>query len=554
MIGTVGGLVIALAAAPFAPIHAQGQISELSQDSKLIFEMAGSNIMEVRLGQMAQQKASNAAVKQFGQQMVTDHTNLENQLKSVVSKNGTFQPSIGKEREAEVSRLDKLSGAEFDREYMTSMIQHHQQDISMLQTQGGSARSAEARQIVSASLPVLQRHLTMATQVGGQVGASGGVVAATQPGQTSTTPTTTAQNPTATTTTTQPGQVPPQASISAADMAFVREAAGGNLMEIRLGQLAQSKASNESVKQFGQRMVSDHTNLQNQLTSAAASGGQNFTPAMDARHQRQITRLEGLSGEEFDRAYMSLMIRAHQRDVNNFQAEGQSAQSTQIRTLATNSLPILQQHLSLAVQVGGQVGVDSTTNYAGGNNGNNGDNGNAGNGDRTGNVAPNEFIRDVGADNLLQIQLAQLAKDKAKDNQVKQFADRIINDRTRLQNQWNTLASKRGMPAEPGMGPKHREKIDQLKKVNGRNFDKAFMILMVQENDHMVRYWQNEGRYSQVPEVRRLSISGLPTLQQDLNQAKQVARKVGVNPEDALRKRTDLARDKNNKNKDKDRD
>jgi len=370
------GLVIALAAVPLAPIHAQGQISQLSQDSKLIFQMASSNIMEVRLGQMAQQKASNAAVKQFGQQMVTDHTNLENQLTGLVSKNNqSFQPAMSKENEAEVSRLDKLSGAQFDQQYMTSMIQHHQQDISTLQSQGQSAKSGEARQMIAASLPVLQQHLTLATQVGGQVGATGGVAVATQPYRNPTYPTT--QNPPVST---QPGQVTTQGDISA-DMAFVREASSANLMEIRLGQLAQSKASNQAVKQFAQRMVADHNNLQNQLTSVASTSGQSFTPTLDSRHQQQITRLEALSGAEFDRSYMSLMIRAHQRDVNNFQTQSQSANSNQVRTLATNSLPVLQQHLSLAVQVGGQVGADSTGNYAGGGNQGGGANGNVRNKD-----------------------------------------------------------------------------------------------------------------------------------------------------------------------------
>src|SRR5215217_5222199 len=225
IMAAASGLVIAFAAVPLAPIHAQGQISQLSQDSKLIL-------------QMAKQKASNASVKQFGQQMVTDHTNLENQLTGLVSKNNTnFQPAMSKENEAEVSRLEKLSGAQFDQQYMTSMIQHHQQDISTLQSQGQSAKSAEARQMIAAALPVLQQHLSTATQVGGQVGASGGVAVATQPyrNPTTTTPPTT-QNPTVST---QPGQVSTQGDISA-DMPFVREASSGNLMEIRLGQLAQS--------------------------------------------------------------------------------------------------------------------------------------------------------------------------------------------------------------------------------------------------------------------------------------------------------------------------
>jgi len=533
IMATASGLIIALAAAPLAPVHAQGQISQLSQDSKLIFQMAGSNIMEVRLGQMAQQKASNAAVKQFGQQMVTDHTNLENQLTGLVSKNGTtFQPAMGKENEAEVSRLEKLSGAQFDQQYMTSMIQHHQQDISVLQSQGQSAKSAEARQMIAASLPVLQQHLSMATQVGGQVGANGGVAVATQPYRN---PTTTTQNPPVST---QPGQVTTQGDISA-DMAFVREASSSNLMEIRLGQLAQSKASNQAVKQFAQRMVADHNNLQNQLTSVAAAGGQSFTPTMDSRHQNQINRLQSLSGAEFDRDYMNLMIRAHQRDVNNFQTQSQSANSSQVRTLATNSLPVMQQHLSLAVQVGGQVGADSTGNYAGGN---------GGNGDIKADAG---FVREVNSDNQMQIQLAQLARQRSKNTQVRQFAEQIITDHTRLQNQWSAMATKNGMTLHQGLGPLHKEKITDLKKVNDKNFDQAYMITMIQQHSDEVSYWQKEGRATQSPQVRQLVNSGLPTLEKNFNEAKRIGRQLGVDPNEALKNRTDISANKG-KNKDKD--
>jgi len=532
------GLVIALAAVPIAPIHAQGQISQLSQDSKLIFQMASSNIMEVRLGQMAQQKASNASVKQFGQQMVTDHTNLENQLTGLVSKNNTnFQPAMSKENEAEVSRLEKLSGAQFDQQYMTSMIQHHQQDISTLQSQGQSAKSAEARQMIAAALPVLQQHLSTATQVGGQVGASGGVAVATQPyrNPTTTPPTT---NPTVST---QPGQVSAQGDISA-DMPFVREASSANLMEIRLGQLAQSKASNQAVKQFAQRMVADHNNLLNQLTSVASTSGQSFTPTMDSRHQNQIDRLQGLSGAEFDRNYMSLMIKAHQRDVKHFQTQSQSAHSNQVRTLATNSLPVLQQHLSLALQVGGQVGADSTGNYAGGNGG-------AANGDIK---ADAEFIREVNSDNQMQIQLAQLARERSKNPQVRQFAEQAVTDHNRLQNQWSAMASKSGMTLSKGLGPMHKEKVTNLKKVNDKNFDQAYMITMIQQYSDETSYWQKEGRASQSAQVRQLVNSGLPTLEQNFNEAKRIGRQLGIDPNEALKNRSDVTKNKGKNNDKKD--
>jgi len=542
------GLVVALAAVPLAPIHAQGQISQLSQDSKLIFQMASSNIMEVRLGQMAQQKATNAAVKQFGQQMVTDHTNLENQLTGLVSKNGTnFQPAMSKESEAEVSRLEKLSGAQFDQQYMTSMIQHHQTDISTLQSQSQSAKSAEARQMISASLPVLQQHLTLATQVGGQVGANGGVAVATQPYRnptsTGTTTSPTTQNPTVSN---QPGQVATQGNISA-DMGFVREAASGNLMEIQLGQLAQNKASNPAVKQFAQRMVADHNNLQNQLTSVASSGGQSFTPTMDSRHQNQINRLQGLSGAEFDRNYMSLMIRAHQRDVNNFQTQSQSANSAQVRTLAINSLPVLQQHLSLAQQVGSQVGADSTGNYAGGNGGNQG-------GGAHGDIkADAGFIREVNSDNQMQIQLAQLARQRSKNPQVRQFAEQAITDHNGLQNQWRALASQNGMTLNQGLGPLHKEKITNLKKASDKNFDKVYMTTMIQQYSDETSYWQKEGRASQSAQVRQLVNAGLPTLEQNFNEAKRLGRELGIDPNEALKHRQDVAKNKgkNDKNDDK---
>jgi len=350
--------------------------------------------------------------------------------------------------------------------------------------------------------------------------------------------------PTGPVVTQQPGQVTGQTQADmTADSPFIREAASANLMEVHLGQLAQSKATNQAVKQFGQRMVTDHTNLQNQLTAMASAGGLRFTPSLDSRHAQEISRLERLSGPEYDRAYMQLMIQGHQEDVNNFQTQSQSARSTQVRTLAASSLPILQQHLSLAVQVGNQVGADTTTSIAGPNRpgGNRGDA-----------RADAEFIRDAGAGNTMEVRLAELAQKKAKDGAVKQFARRERDDHTQLLEQWSSLATRIGMSAKLGMGELHREKIDKLEKVKDKNFDRAYMTLMVQHHHDMVTYWQKEGRASQSPQVRQLVNRGLPILEQHFSEAKRIARQVGVNPDEALRNRTDIAQERGS-NKDKNR-
>jgi putative membrane protein len=524
LMAAAGGLAIALTAMPRVQLHAQ--LAPLRQDTKFILEAASSNLLEIRLGQTAQTKATNPAVKQFGQQMVADHSNLENQLTASVSKGGVqFKPGMTKEHEQEVAQLDKMSGADFDRAYMSSMIQHHQQDVATFQSAAQTVGSAEARQIIATSLPVLQQHLTMATQVGGQVGASGGVAVATQPGTVAT------PQPSAATT-----QSPQGTGTVTADMAFIRDAASSGQMEVRLGQLAQSKASNAAVKQFGQRMVTDHTRMEDQLNSVVATTGVTLNPTINARHQAVVNRMERVSSSGFDRAYMNAMIQAHQDDVNRFQAETQSAQSVQVRNLATNSLPVLQQHLSLALQVGNQVGADST-NVAGSNQPV------GGNGDVR---ADADFIREVGADNQMQIQLAESARNKAKSSDVRQFAEQVVSDHTRLQNQWNAMASRSGIATSSGLGRHHREKVTQLGKVNGKNYDRAYMTLMIQQYQDEVSYWQKEGRASRSAQVRQLVNSGLPTLEQNLAQAKQIGRKVGVNPDDALRNRKDIAKEKKN--------
>ncbi|HEX6434763.1 MAG TPA: DUF4142 domain-containing protein [Gemmatimonadales bacterium] len=537
LIAMAGGLTLALTAIPQVKLHAQ--LDALRQDSRFIFDAASSNLMEIRLGQVAQSRATNTAVKQFGQQMVTDHTNLQNQLTATVSKGGTsFKPGMTDEDEKEVERLEKLSMTEFDREYMTAMVQHHQEDVATFQSQGQSARSAEARQIVTTSLPVLQRHLSMATQVASQIGVNTGVVA-TNPTQN---PPVTTQNPPVAT---QPGTVTTQTNTQFnADMPFVRMAASSNIMEIRLGQMAQSQASNPAVKQFGQRMLTDHNQMQQQLASTASSMGQTFTPTLNLQHQQEVTRLQGLSGQEFDRAYMTTMIRAHQQDVSEFQTRSQSASSTQIRSLASSSLPILQQHLSLAMQVGNQVGADSTTAVAGPNNPDRPGGGNQGNV-----RADAEFIRDIGADHTMQIQLAELARDRAKNNAVRNYAERELEDHTRLQRQWINMANSNGFPLKEGMGSSHREKVDQLRKANGNNVDRTYMTLMIQQHQDEVSYLQKEGRAARSPQVRQMVNRSLSTFEQHLELAKQVGRQVGVDPEKALKNRKDVAR---NKNKDRD--
>jgi putative membrane protein len=357
------GLVIALGAGSTSSLQAQGNRADINLDIDFIRQAASDNMFEVRAGGLAQNQASNAAVKQFGQQMVTDHTRLNNELSAVVSPGRPFLPGMTKEQEQEFDQLKKLSAAEFDRAYMTAMIQGHQKAVSSFQTEAQTAHSDQVRQLVTTALPTLQQHLTLAQQVGSQVGAGPAVaVTPTNPPVQNPpvqNPPVVTQNPSAgqnPAPTAQPAQV--QAMVKA-DAEFIRDAVADNFLEVHVGQLAEKKAKNSAVKQFGQRMVSDHTNMQTGWVQMAHQNGMPIKPGMGPRHREKLTRLEKISGKKFDRAFMTLMIQQHQDEVEYFSKEGRAAKSAPVRNLVVTGLPVLQQHLSLAKQIGNRIGVDT---------------------------------------------------------------------------------------------------------------------------------------------------------------------------------------------------
>lgn len=307
------------------------------------------------------------------------------------------------------------------------------------------------------------------------------------------------------------------------DLPFLREAAGVNLMEIRLGQLAQSKASNAAVKQFGQRMVNDHTRIEQDLSSMASANGIALNPTLTSDQNDKINNLQNISASQFDQAYMTLMIQGHQTDVAQFDNESRNADSPQVRDFAARSLPVLQQHLTLAQQVGSQVNavVATTPQPAPGG--------------QASVRADNQFIREVAADNMLEVRLAQLAESKGQSSAVKQLAARIAADHKRLQDEWSAMASRTGQPFKPGMGKNHKAKVDQLQKLSGRAFDRAYMTMVVRNHKDYIDYFEKEGRSVHSTQVRELVNRDLPTLRSDFNQAKQVGAQVGADVNVTLR-------------------
>jgi putative membrane protein len=176
-----GALCVSLAVAPVSPLHAQAKVNtpkanlkadSLETDTKFIHEASADNTLEIRLGRMAERKATRPDVKQFGQRMVTDHSKLEDQLKNLASTGGiALERGFGPKHEQKVDALEKTSGKQFDRAYMTSMVQNHTDDVSYFEKEGREVHSAKLRDLNADALKILQQHLSMAKQIAAKVGA-----------------------------------------------------------------------------------------------------------------------------------------------------------------------------------------------------------------------------------------------------------------------------------------------------------------------------------------------------------------------------------------------
>jgi putative membrane protein len=148
--------------------------------------------------------------------------------------------------------------------------------------------------------------------------------------------------------------------MSSADQKFVRSAASGGMAEVQLGQLATQNASSDQVKQFGQRMVTDHSKANDELKSLAARQNITLPTDLDAKDKATLDRLQNLKGAAFDRAYMRDMVKDHETDVAEFQKESTGGTDPQLKEWAGKTLPTLQDHLKMARETDSSVGKSSS--------------------------------------------------------------------------------------------------------------------------------------------------------------------------------------------------
>ena len=143
------------------------------------------------------------------------------------------------------------------------------------------------------------------------------------------------------------------------DAAFYKNAAEAGISEVEAGKLAQDKASNQKVKDFGAMMVSDHSAAGEKLKALAASKDMTLPSSSSVSQMASKAKLEVLSGETFDKSYIKGQLKAHREAVALFKKESTTGQDADAKAFAAATLPTLRSHLKAVTALASDAGVST---------------------------------------------------------------------------------------------------------------------------------------------------------------------------------------------------
>jgi putative membrane protein len=131
---------------------------------------------------------------------------------------------------------------------------------------------------------------------------------------------------------------------------FVNAAAISDMYEVEAGSIAQERASNPNVKEFGERMVKAHTETTDKLKSTLASINAKVTPPahLDDRRQGMIDELRGAKDADFDARYLAQQVDAHREALILMRGYAKSGDNPAVRKLAAKTVSLVQSHLDMA--------------------------------------------------------------------------------------------------------------------------------------------------------------------------------------------------------------
>lgn len=149
---------------------------------------------------------------------------------------------------------------------------------------------------------------------------------------------------------------PTTAKLSSADQSLMMEVAKGGMMQLEVSKVAQQKATNPEVRQLAQAEIDEQTGLSAKLKEIADAKGVTLPDTPDAETQAMVTKLQGMSGAELDRMYVTESgVKGHEKLDKVMSKVESSASDTSLKGIAKAAHPLVKTHLKVAKQIDGKL-------------------------------------------------------------------------------------------------------------------------------------------------------------------------------------------------------
>jgi len=144
------------------------------------------------------------------------------------------------------------------------------------------------------------------------------------------------------------------------DRLFIHEAQEGNMAEVKLGELAVQKSQNQDVRNFAQKMIDDHTQLMEKMKPLAEQAGVKQPDHLSKDGKSTYEKLNALSGDDFDHAYIKAMLDDHHKDLKKFQTEESLTSNTDLKATVNEGEKVIAMHTSMIEKIADKYGVSKS--------------------------------------------------------------------------------------------------------------------------------------------------------------------------------------------------
>lgn len=286
------------------------------------------------------------------------------------------------------------------------------------------------------------------------------------------------------------------ASSTAAATALFTTAYQGGLAEIRLAQLAEARAESSGVKEYASAMIEQHTIVNAQIQQLAQQKSVTLPTDISAAQTAEVTRLSALTGAQFDREYMWQNVVTHSADVAEVLRQARTNDDLDARYFAAISAPLLKTHLAF--------GEDLLQR-----------------------LDPAAFVAFTYQSSLAEVTWARVALERATDEDVRRFAQSMIDEHTDANSRITTFSDEKGLPLPTAINPEQQAIAEELARFSGADFDRAYMDVNVIAHAKAVRFARTQmtGDGRDV-DVRGLARSLEPDLAGHFLRASELARHI----------------------------